>query len=90
MMKRKSNAPAVSSGPRSATSTVLVNGIVLSADDLQIVHRSAAERALDSYSRGKADFADYFLAEINAELGCGATFTFDGDALDCANFSQVP
>ena len=70
--------------------TVLVNGIVLSADDLQIVHRSAAERALASYSRGKADFADYFLAEINAELGCGATFTFDVDALNSPNFSPVP
>jgi predicted nucleic-acid-binding protein len=63
---------------------------VLSADDLEIVHRSAAERALAAYSRGKADFADYFLAEINAELGCATTVTFDRDALDAPTFSAVP
>jgi len=65
-------------------------GEVLSADDLEILHRAAAERALASYSRGKADFADYFLAEINAELGCSTTVTFDRKALDSACFSPVP
>ena len=65
-------------------------GEVLSADDLEIAHRAAAERALASYSRGKADFADYFLAEINAELGCATTATFDRDALDSPAFSPVP
>lgn len=65
-------------------------GEVLSADDLDIVHREAAERALASYSRGKADFADYFLAEINADLGCSTTATFDRKALDSPTFSPVP
>ena len=65
-------------------------GEVLSADDLEIVHRSAAERALVTYSRGRADFADYFLAEINAELGCATTVTFDRKALDSSSFSSVP
>ena len=63
---------------------------VLSADDLEIVHRAAAERALVTYSRGKADFADYFLAEINSELGCSTTVTFDRKALDAPTFSPVP
>ena len=63
---------------------------VLSADDLEIVHRSAAEQALASYRRGKADFPDYFLAYINADLGCSTTVTFDGAALDSAAFSAVP
>ena len=31
---------------------------------------------------GKADFPDYFLAEINLELGCASTATFDQAALD--------
>jgi predicted nucleic-acid-binding protein len=65
-------------------------GEVLSADDLEIVHRASAERALSAYASGKADFADYFLAEINAELGCVTTVTFDRDALDTPTFSSVP
>jgi predicted nucleic-acid-binding protein len=65
-------------------------GEVLSADDLEIHHRAAANRALVAYARGKADFADYFICEINAELGCATTATFDRDALDCPLFSAVP
>ena len=63
---------------------------VLSADDVEISHRSAAERALAAYRAGKADFPDYFLAEINLELGCASTATFDRAALDCPAFSPVP
>jgi predicted nucleic-acid-binding protein len=63
---------------------------VLSADDIEIVHRSSAVQALASYRRGKADFPDYFLAQINAELGCTTTATFDGSALDSKVFSAVP
>jgi predicted nucleic-acid-binding protein len=63
---------------------------VLSADDLDIPQRSAAQRALAAYRAGKADFPDYFLAEINAELGCASTATFDLVALDSPAFSSVP
>lgn len=63
---------------------------VLSADDLHIPHRGAAERALTAYRSGKADFPDYFLAEINLELGCASTATFDRAALDSSAFSSVP
>ena len=63
---------------------------VLSADDLQIPDRGAVERALAAYCAGRADFPDYFLAEINAELGCASTATFDGAALDSPAFSPVP
>ena len=63
---------------------------VLSADDIEIPNRRAAEGALSAYRSGKADFPDYFLAEINAELGCASTATFDGDALDSPAFSPVP
>jgi predicted nucleic-acid-binding protein len=64
-------------------------GEVLSADDLDIPYRHAAEGALSAYRSGKADFPDYFLAEINAELGCASTATFDA-ALDSPAFSPVP
>ncbi len=63
---------------------------VLSADDLHIPDRRAVERALAGYRTGHADFPDYFLAEINVELGCASTATFDRAALDHPAFSPVP
>jgi predicted nucleic-acid-binding protein len=63
---------------------------VLSADDLDIPHRDAARSAAIAYRSGKADFPDYFLAAINAELGCASTATFDKAALDSSAFSPVP
>ena len=63
---------------------------VLSADDVEILHRTAAQRALAAYRAGNADFPDYFLAEINLELGCASTATFDKAALDSSAFSSVP
>ena len=48
-------------------------------------------RALDRYSGGPADFADYLLAEINRAQGCTLTATFDTDALlSGAPFKAVP
>jgi predicted nucleic-acid-binding protein len=67
----------------------LIDG-VLSMDDLEVPFREAALDALTAYRRGKADFPDYFLAAINAELGCASTATFDRDALDYPAFSPVP
>ena len=64
----------------------LIEG-VLSMDDLEVPFRRAAERALAAYRNGKADFPDYFLAEINRELGCASTATFDQAALDHSAFS---
>ena len=50
---------------------------VLSADDLEFLIAAPRRRALAAYRGGKADFPDYFLAAINAELGCASTATFD-------------
>jgi predicted nucleic-acid-binding protein len=66
----------------------LIEG-VLSMDDLDIPYRRAAQGALLAYRSGKADYPDYFLAEINAELGCTSTATFDIAALDSPSFSPV-
>lgn len=63
---------------------------VLSADDLLLPDRRAVGRALGAYRAGKADFSDYLLAEINLELGCASTATFDREALDHPAFSSVP
>jgi predicted nucleic-acid-binding protein len=67
----------------------LIEG-VLSMDDLDVPFRRAARGALVAYRDGRADFPDYFLAAINAELGCVSTATFDRDALDYPVFSSVP
>jgi predicted nucleic-acid-binding protein len=67
----------------------LVEG-VLAMDDLEIPYRGAALNALGAYRAGKADFPDYLLAAINAELGCASTATFDRTALDSPSFSPVP
>jgi predicted nucleic-acid-binding protein len=67
----------------------LIDG-VLSMDDLEVPFRRAARGALSAYRDGKADFPDYLLAAINADLGCASTATFDRDALDYPAFSPVP
>ncbi len=63
---------------------------VLSADDLEIPGRSVAIKALSAFRAGKADFPDYFLAELNIEFGCASTATFDRAALDSHSFSPEP
>jgi predicted nucleic-acid-binding protein len=67
----------------------LIEG-VLSMDDLEVPFRDAAQDALTAYRSGKADFPDYFLAEVNLELGCASTATFDQATLDHPAFSSVP
>jgi predicted nucleic-acid-binding protein len=63
---------------------------VLKSDDIQIQSRAQATAALAAYRRGRADFADYLLAEINLSLGCASTASFDGAALKSPLFSSVP
>jgi len=46
-------------------------------------------RALEAYRVGKADFPDYFLSEINLDLGCETTATFDVAALDSGAFVRI-
>ena len=75
---------------RSKTEVANLIEQVLSADDLEIVHREAANRALHAYRLGRADFADYFLAGINEDHGCASTATFDKYALEFKSFSSVP
>ena len=60
------------------------------ADDLEIERKPAAVAALAAYRSGKADYSDYLLAEVNLELGCASTATFDGKALKSKLFSPVP
>ena len=65
--------------------------IVLQAPEFVVANPSEAARALERYRVGPADFADYFLAELNRSAGCANTATFDVAALKSGEpFSVVP
>jgi predicted nucleic-acid-binding protein len=64
---------------------------LLAAPEFVVGHSEEASRALGRYLSGRADFPDYFLAEINKTAGCPYTSTFDVDALKSGDpFSGVP
>lgn len=63
---------------------------VLGADVFDVMNAAAAQAALSMYRSGKAEFADYFIAEINAEAGCEKTATFDRDASCHPQYLLVP
>jgi predicted nucleic-acid-binding protein len=65
--------------------------VLLEAPEFLISEPEEAARALARYRDGPADFADYFLAEINRSAGCANTATFDEDALKASDlFCAVP
>ncbi len=65
--------------------------LILEAPEFVVASADEASRAVEKFRAGPADFADYFLAEINSSAGCAATATFDGAALKSgAPFQSVP
>jgi|SRR5215468_6666417 len=50
---------------------------VVNSTEFQVVFPQQTRNALASFGVGPADFADYFVAELNLALGCDATLTFD-------------
>ncbi len=65
--------------------------LVLDSPEFVIAGLAEARRAMDRFRTGPADFAHYFLAELNATAGCATTATFDRDALISGEpFSSVP
>ena len=55
--------------------------VILESPEFVIASLDKASRAIQRFRDGPADFADYFLAEINTTAGCAMTATFDRDAL---------
>jgi predicted nucleic-acid-binding protein len=55
--------------------------IILESPEFVVANLDEASRAVQRFRDGPADFADYFLAEINTSAGCAMTATFDRDAL---------
>ena len=65
--------------------------LILEAPEFVVASVAEASRAVQRFRRGPADFADYFLAEINTSAGCAATATFDSAALKSGEpFVPVP
>lgn len=62
---------------------------LLDQDDLTFSHEGAIRRAMAAWEDGSAHFADYFIAEINADLECATTYTFDRKAATHPAFSPV-
>ena len=65
--------------------------VILESPEFVVANLDDASRAVQRFRDGGADFADYFLAEINASSGCTMTATFDRDALKSGEpFTAVP
>ncbi len=65
--------------------------LILESPEFVIGSFAEAQRAVKRSRTGPADFADYFLAELNVAAGCTTTATFDSDALKSGEpFSSVP
>ncbi len=50
---------------------------LLDTAQLVVEHADVMRKALDDYSRGPGDFADYVIGWQNRESGCTETVTFD-------------
>ncbi|MDZ4382244.1 MAG: type II toxin-antitoxin system VapC family toxin [Parvibaculum sp.] len=66
----------------------IVNRLLCSVN-VETANPAVIRRALDAFVKGKADFADYLIAELNAEAGCSTTLTFDGKASRHPSFSRL-
>jgi predicted nucleic-acid-binding protein len=65
--------------------------VILESPEFVVASPEEASRAVERFRDGPADFADYFLAEINASAGCATTATFDRAALKSGEpFAAVP
>ncbi len=53
---------------------------LLEADNLVVDRSQSVERALAAFKSGSAGFADYLIAELNAEAGATPTVTIDKHA----------
>lgn len=67
----------------------LMRGI-LSSSDLDVENPALAWSAVKSCETGKADFADYIIAQGNAMSGAKFTYTFDEVACRESPFLPVP
>jgi len=62
---------------------------LLSSSNVETENVKTIERALAAFVVGKADFADYLIAEVNLASGCSTTLTFDRKAEKYSGFSKI-
>lgn len=62
---------------------------LLHSANVETENARVVERALAAFVEGKADFADYLIAEVNREAGCSSTLTFDHKAAKHSGFSKI-
>lgn len=62
---------------------------LLSSANVETGSPDVVRRALDAFVEGKADFADYMIAEVNVAAGCSTTLTFDRKAAQHPSFSRL-
>jgi predicted nucleic-acid-binding protein len=60
---------------------------ILTAVELEVEESETAWRALATFEKEKADFADYVIGVHNRACGAVPTYTFDRRAADHADFS---
>ncbi|MCK5147968.1 type II toxin-antitoxin system VapC family toxin [bacterium] len=54
---------------------------LLNAVEIIVLESDIVWKAVNEYSKGKADFSDYLIAHLNAKYGCKSTVTFDKKAI---------
>lgn len=62
---------------------------LIASANVEMESENTVHRALDAFVGGKADFADYLIAEVNAAAGCSSTLTFDRKAAQHPSFSRL-
>jgi predicted nucleic-acid-binding protein len=62
---------------------------LLAQSDISVVPDEPTQRALAAWEQGGAEFSDYLIAEINREIGCSSTFTFDRAAAKAHGFTLL-
>lgn len=64
-------------------------GRLIHSSNVDVEDQDVVRRALAAFVAGKADFADYLIAEINMAAGCASTLTFDRKAARHPGFSRL-
>jgi predicted nucleic-acid-binding protein len=63
--------------------------LLLDAPEFVVPFHREATAAAHRYEQGPADFADYFIAEMNNTLGCSTTLTFDEAAAEDDHYTLL-
>ena len=63
--------------------------VVLSTPPFRVEDAERTQRALQMYSKGKADLSDYLLGQVGQSRGVRTTYTFDRDLRKADGFTLL-